>query len=135
MKIDAQLLLADNQTLSGDAVSDNVIDFQQARDIGVGENLYIGVAVTAAATGTLSVDVETDDNEGFASATKTKVGALVFPAAAPAGSLLFYRISPGDINERYMRLDFNGLTAGDVKAFIVKDINAVTNYPIGYSIS
>lgn len=134
MLIDAQLLFADNQTLSGAAVSTNVVDFRQPRDIGVGENIYLGVAVTAAITGTLAVEIQTDDNEGFASATTTKV-ALTFPAAAPAGSILFYRISPGDIDERYVRLNFTGATGGDVKAFMVKDINAFKAYDIGYTVS
>lgn len=134
MLIDAQLLFADNQTLGGAAVSDNIVDFRTPRDIGVGENIYLGVSVTDAIVGTLAVELQTDDNEAFASATTTKV-ALTFPAAAPAGSILFYRISPGDVDERYLRLNFTGATGGDVKAFMTKDINAFKAYAIGYTIS
>lgn len=134
MLLDAQLLFADNQTLAGAAVSDNVVDFRTPRDIGVGETMYLGVAVTDAITGTLAVEIQTDDNEAFASATTTKT-ALTFPAAAAAGSVLFYKVSPGDMDERYVRLNFTGATGGDVKAFMVKDINAFKAYAIGYTIS
>lgn len=134
MKIDALLQFADNQTLAADAVSENVVNFKDARDIGVGEDLYIVVVAKTALTGTLQVNIETDDAEAFPSATvSADIGSM--PAAAPIGTTIKYRVSPDVLNEQYARLDFNGVTAGDVSAFIVKDIDAYTSYPVGYTIS
>ena len=134
MYIDAQLRFANGQTLAGDAVSENVLDFGLPRNLGVGEDLYIIVAVDADLTGTLQVNVETDDNDSFSSATVTAdIGT--FAAAAVAGSQIIYKVSPDVLNERYARLDFNGATAGDVSAFMVKDIQKYTSYAAGYTVS
>ena len=134
MYVDAQLLFADDQTLTADAPSENIVDFGLPRNIGVGETVYVVVVVTADITGTLQVNVEADDNEGFASpAVTADIGT--FAAAATAGSAIFYKVSPDVMNERYVRLDFNGATGGDVKAFMTKDIQAYTSYDIGYTVS
>jgi hypothetical protein len=134
MYIDSQLQFADSQALTGDEVSDNIIDLGLPRNIGVGEVLYVGVVVEAAITGTLQVNVETDDNEGFSSATvSADIGS--FAASAAAGDSLYYKVSPDVMNERYVRLDFNGATGGTVSAFITHDIDAFTAYAKGYTIS
>jgi len=134
MYIDSLLQFADSQTLTADAVSENVIDLNVARDIGVGEVLYVLVVAKTALTGTLQVNIETDDNEAFSSATvKADIGSMALNAAA--GSAIKYKLALDVMDERYVRLDFNGLTGGDVSAFIVKDIDAYNNYASGYTIS
>jgi len=134
MILDAQLQFADGQTLSGDAPSTNTIDFGDApRDMGVGERLYVLVVVDADITGTLQVNLEVDDNDAFSSAKIIDLGS--FAAAAVAGSRLLFSLGVEQLDERYARLDFNGATAGDVSAFVAKDIDAVKAYPRGYTIT
>ena len=133
MILDAFLQFTGGQTLSGDAVSENVIDLKDARDIGVGEKLYIVVSLSTTLDGTLQVNLEKDDSDAFGSPVVQDIGSLA--AAAPAGSQLVYALSPGVADERYIRLDFNGATAGEVKAHIVKDADLYTNYPDAITIS
>lgn len=132
MYIDAKLLFSDGQTVAA-GPSDNVVDLKDARDIGVGENLYIMVVVKAAITGTLAVALETDDADSFASAKSTSIGA--FAASAPAGSKLVYRISPGAFAEQFARLAYTGGSAGEISAFVVKDVDLFTSYPDAITIS
>ena len=134
MYVDALLQFADAQTLTADAASDNVIDLGVARDIGAGRDLYVVVNVTTTLAGTLQVNIESDDNDAFSSATvKADIGS--FAAAAPAGSVLLYKLSPDVMDERYIRLDFNGATAGVVDAFMTTDVDAYTNYASGFVVS
>ena len=132
MFIDAQLQFSDSQTVAA-GPSDNVIDLKQARDLGVGENLYILINVESAITGTLAVALESDDNEGFASPSSTAMGA--FAASAAAGSKLVYRIAPGAADERYIRLAYTGGTAGTISAAIVKDVDQFKAYADNITIS
>lgn len=134
MYVDSQLQFASAQALTADAPSENIVDLKDARDIGVGRDLYVVVVVTADLTGTLQVNIETDDNEAFASPTvKADIGSLA--AAAPAGSALIYRLSPDVMDEQYARLDLNGVTAGSVTAFMTLDIQKYTNYASGFTVS
>ena len=134
MYVDALLQFSDAQALTADAPSTNVIDLSVARDIGVGRDLYVVVNVVADLTGTLQVNVETDDNDAFSSATvSADIGSL--PAAAVAGTVLLYKLSPAVMNERYIRLDLNGVTAGSVDAFMTTDVDAYTNYASGFVVS
>lgn len=133
MYIDAKLQFAAAQTLAGDAVSTNVLDMNDARNIGVGENLYIVVAAKTALTGTLQVNLEVDDADNFPSATVKDLGSFALGAAA--GSVLIHRINPAEITEQYVRLDFNNATAGSVDAFVTHCIDAYTSYPNGYTIT
>lgn len=133
MYIDAKLLFARDQVLSGDAASTNTIDLTDPRKVGVGENLYIMVVAKTALTGTLQVDLQQDDDDAFPSAVVRDIGS--FAAGAAAGSALIYRINPADMDEQYARLDFNGATAGTVDAFITHDIDAVEYYKSGYTIT
>lgn len=134
MYVDSLLEFADSQALTADAPSTNVIDLSLARDIGVGRELYVVVQVDSAITGTLQVNVETDDNDAFSSATvSADIGS--FAASAAAGDQLIYKLSPAVMNEQYVRLDFNGATGGSVSAFMTTDVDAYTNYPIGYTVS
>ena len=134
MYVDALLQFASSQVLAADAASENVIDLTSARDIGVGRELYVVVHVEAVLTGTLQVNVETDDNDAFSSATvSADMGSMV--AAAPAGTALIYKLSPAVMNEQFIRLDFNGATGGTVGAFMTTDVDAYTNYASGFTVS
>jgi hypothetical protein len=142
MFIDSQLLFSDAQAITAAAASTSSIDLSSARDIGLGENLYIAITVDVAFTdagsdSTLAVSLETDDNSGFA--TVASYALVTIPALAAVGSKFFVRISPAQMNERYAQLRYtpaNGnLTTGSVTAAIVKDIDKQVIYPKGYVIS
>lgn len=142
MFIDALNLFSDAQAITAAAASTSSIDLGSARDIGLGENLYIAITVDVAFTdagsdSTLAVSLETDDNSGFSSVASYAL--VTIPALAAAGSKYFVRISPAQLNERYAQLRYtpaNGnLTTGSVTAAIVYDIDKQINYPKGYTIS
>lgn len=144
MIIDAQNLFSDAQTITTGSEngikSSNVIDLGSARDVGAGEPVFLVVQVDTAMEGsgvTCTVDLKTDDNESMSSSTKiAEVG--VFPANSVAGTRLIMRLPPSSSYERYLGLLFtasgSGLTAGDFSAFLTKDVDAIRQYPKGYSI-
>lgn len=142
--LDKENMFSDAQAITAAAKSTNVIDLSDAgRDIGVGENLYVGVFVSTAFTdagsdSTLTVDLEQDDDSGMASPVKVQeVGIL--PALAAIGAKIISRIDPLKITERYLQLSYtpnNGnLTTGAVKAYLVKDIDAFKAYADAITIS
>lgn len=136
--IDNTLVLSDDQAITGDAVSTNVIDFGEqgtpygwlsayGRDVGEGYmEIPMLVQVTEDFNTLTSLDVvlEIDDNEAFSSAT-----TVVEKSAIPLASLTAgYKVTllarlPKGITERYMRLsyDVNGTnpTTGKIFAAIV----------------
>jgi hypothetical protein len=142
MKLDSELMFSEAQSVTAAAASTNIIDLSVARDIGNGENLYIGVLVTETMddTGddsTLAVALQTDDNASFSSATTLKT-LTTLAALTAAGTIAYFRIDPDDF-ERYIRLQYTpsggDLSAGAITAFITKDIQNYKDYPSGFSIS
>ena len=108
MFIDAQNLFSDSQALTATAASTNLIDLGVDRDIGVGEPLAVVLTVEVAAdatTGneTYQVDVETDDNSSFSSAS---VIARRIPTAAELALGTVMTIPLPNTNERYIRLNY-----------------------------
>lgn len=143
MYVDAQNLFSDAQAITASAVSTNIIDLGSARDIGVGRELYLVVLVDTAFTdagsdSTVQVDIQTDDNAAFASATTLKTVGT-FAALSAVGSRLIERLNPDLAWEQYIRLNYtvaNGnLTTGSLTAFLTVDVHAWTAYPIGYTVS
>lgn len=145
MILDADLLFSEDQAITSAADSENVIDLQAVRDIGVGEALYIFVAVTetfddAGDDSTLKIDLVTDDNESLTSDSVVQT-LVTLDALTAAGTIHYFRVPPENLNayERYIGLAYtpaNGnLSAGKITAGIVKDIQAVKEYASGYSIS
>lgn len=123
--------------------STNVIDLLSARDIGVGENLYLVVTVDTALSdsgnnSTLSVQTQTDDNESFTTATNTAL-ITTFAVNTIAKTQVIKRVDPGMFNERYGRIFYlaaNGaLTTGAVSAFLVHDPDISRHYPDAITIS
>lgn len=103
MYIDSLLEFSRAQALSATGASQNVIDLGSDRDIGPGRPLWIVVAfkADAVADGTYQIDLQTDDNVGFASPT---VIASVSPSAPKAGQRVV--IGMPFNNERYLRLNY-----------------------------
>ncbi|MCA8065499.1 Bbp16 family capsid cement protein [Burkholderia sp. AU38729] len=134
MYIDSLLEFSRAQALTASGASQNIIDLGSDRDIGPGRPLWIVVAVAAAAvgTGTYQIDLETDDNAGFASPTKI---ASVSPAAAALAAGARLVIGMPFANERYLRLNYTlgGTTPGvTLNAFLTdQDPASWQAYPDG----
>lgn len=149
MITDAQLIFSDAQAITSAAGSTNTIDLSlAARDIGVGEDLYIFVSVDVAFTdsgsnSTLTVALEGDSTTSFTPDGTTTL--FTIPALAAAGAAYYAKLPPGIVSGsdalayQYIRLKYtpnNGdLSTGTVTAGIVKDIQKVNNFSSGFSIS
>ena len=131
MLIDYNLQMSDAQSVTADAASTNVIDLGSDRDIGPGEDMKIVVSFDVAMGGsspTLAVQVQTDDNSGFTSASTIATSRTI--AAAAVGDTLVMGLP--DQNERYIRLNYDvGGTSPTmtVSASIVKDAQQYQSYP------
>lgn len=138
MYVDKELLLCDNQSVTADAASENIIDLGIARNIGVGENLYIHVNVDVLTAGSaVTLKMQSDSVEAFSSAVDGQIIGT-FADASAVGSKLIARIQPDMQNERYIRLYFDvatTLTAGSFTAAIVHNIDAYTAYADNITIS
>jgi hypothetical protein len=142
MILDAQLQFSDAQAVTAAAGSTNTIDFSEARDLGVGEPLYVvcvcDVAMTdASSDSTLTVALETDSSTTITpDATRD---LFTFAALSAAGTVKIARLQPDDINLRYARLKFtpaNGnLTTGSFTAFLTSSIQKWVSYPDAMVIS
>ncbi|MDW9880490.1 hypothetical protein GOA90_25215 [Sinorhizobium meliloti] len=129
MIFDQQTLLSDAQAITVTAVSTNVIDLGPiktglVRDIGKGKQIPLLIQVveafTAAGAATLTVSLQTDDNEAFASAKTVWTSPAIALADLVAGKVIIPEYIPRGTNERYMRLNYavatGPMTAGKVTA-------------------
>lgn len=145
MILDAELEFSSEQAVTAAAASTNIIDLGVAREIGVGEELYIRIGVTTTLDDSgddseLAVKLQTDTVEGFGS--PSDVAELVtIPAVTAAGTEYYIKLPIGTTQslQRYIRLYYTpadgNLSAGAIDAHIVKDIQKYTDYASGFSIS
>jgi hypothetical protein len=108
MWIDKRLEFSDAQAITADAVSTNVVDLSQDRDIGIGTALWVVITVDVAADGTTGdetyeAELQTDDNSSFSSATE--LGVVAIPRSSAAGTQ--FTIGFPRANERYLRLNYD----------------------------
>lgn len=131
------------QAVTATARSTNVIDHGIARDFGVGESLFLVVALVVAMTdagsdSTVVPTLETDDNAAFSS-TKITATLPTFAALAAAGTLEYLRLGPDHINEQFSSILYtvaNGnLSTGSFTSFLTHDIDKATAYAKNYTIS
>lgn len=148
--IDRQNLFSDGQALTGTGTtaSTDILDLQplysgiggtnNARDLGVGEDIYLQVNVTGVGgtSPTLTVALQTDDNSSFTSATTLYTSsAVALPAAG--GQVLIVCLPYGDY-EKFLRLNYTvGGTSPTVtiKAALVRGVTAQKIYTDAYVIS
>ena len=143
MIIDAQSQFSNAQAITAAAASTNYVDLQKARNIGVGEELFVAVCVTTAFTDTGSDSTLTVALEGDSTSTFTPDGSqqlFIIPALAPVGSVYYARVDPDFAGQyQFLQLKYtpnNGnLTTGAVSAYFVKNIAKFTAFPKGYTIS
>nr|DAL05343.1 MAG TPA: major capsid protein [Caudoviricetes sp.] len=143
MYLDAHNIFDNNVEHLTTEASANLVDLGAIRNLGVGENVYFVILVDTAFTdgssnSTMTITLETDDNEAFNSATTAQTVG-VFAALTAAGTRLIARLQPNAINERYMRVKYtvaNGdLSTGKFTSFLTLNLDAFTAYPDGITIS
>lgn len=141
---DALLLFSDAQAVTAAAASTSSIDLSSARNVAIGENLYLvvtcDVAMTdASSNSTLTVDLQYDSTTSFTPDATQNIGS--FAALSAAGSKLIAKLSPlaGTSGYRYAQVYYtpvNGdLSTGSFTAAIVKDADLYVAYPDGITIS
>lgn len=150
MFIDAQNQFSDAQALAASAPSTNVIDLGADRNIGIGDPMCVFLSADVAfdagsADEVYTIDVETDDNVGFASPeilARRVISALpqIPRAAGVAGFRLPIPIPPDLRCERFLRLNYTlaGTTPSvTVTAQLMPQsmIQADAVYPDGFTIS
>ena len=127
MITDTELVMSDAQAVTVTAPSTSYIDQKAAGDPGKPCYLVIRVdtSFTATGSGTLTIDLETDDNTAFSSATILWSSGAVGKASLVGSSVGYRKIIPIPIGaERYLRINYTvatgPMTAGNIDAFITK---------------
>ena len=146
MLLDAHNLFSDAQTVTtgseNGVLSTNAINLGlAARNMGVGENLYVVVIVDTALTGagdTCRVDLVTAAYEALNSPTTLQTIGT-FPAASAAGTKLVAKVQPADflqyIGLLYTAAGSGALETGAFTAFLTHDIDAYKSYADNITIS
>lgn len=119
MIFDINNLFSNAQAITATAVSTNIIDLGATgtvygaaaalvRDIGPGNDapLRIQVVETFNTLTSLTVDLQTDDNSGFASPAIAWTSGAVLLASLVAGYVFNMEDFPRRTNERYLRLNY-----------------------------
>lgn len=142
MYVDALLLFSDAQAVTATAASTSSIDLSAVRDVGTGEDLYVVVTCDVAMTdassdSTLAVAIEGDSTTTFTpDYTRT---LFTFSALSAAGTVKIAKLSPGDVNLRYLQLKYTtasgDLTTGSFTAFITSQVDKWTAYADAITIS
>jgi hypothetical protein len=139
--VDAQQLFSDAQALTVTAVSTNILDDSQDRNIGIGTPMAIVITVDVAAAGggTLTISLETDDNSGFSSAATSATTAAIAAAALTAGAQVVLAVPPDVSAERFSRLRYTlatmtGITVTAYRAPLDQVPNA-PQYAAGITVS
>lgn len=129
MLYDTQNLFSDNQAITADAASTNIIDLAQGqlKEVAFGTPIPLRIQVTESFTGatTVEIKVQTDDNVSFSSPTTLATTGAIANNTLKAGYVAPINFVPRG-NERYMRLYYDvtvgsgaSISAGKFTAGIV----------------
>ncbi len=105
-----------NRQILADSQSDSQVD-TGGDDFGLGEPIYLQVALTAGCTGTLAVSVETSDAPGMTDAVRVVQYLVEAGRVAKGGTVLAAPLPTGC--KRYLRLSYAGASGGRVTAGLV----------------
>ncbi|MGZ2448296.1 hypothetical protein ACVIRO_001050 [Rhizobium ruizarguesonis] len=112
MIFDNQSMLSNAQAITATAASTNTLDLGPiatgvVRDVGKGKPIPFRLQVVEAFNNltSLTIDLQTDDNSGFASA-KTVWSQTILLANLTAGKVLIPEYLPRGTDERYVRLNY-----------------------------
>ena len=135
MRLDVKNQFSDEQDIFTAASNDSTekIDLKAPRNIGVGGLLHVFVVVDDAlvGAGTVTVSLKTADNKALTTNAVEKV-ILTIPATAKKGTNLIHTISPGEVDKRWLGLEYNkvgAVTAGKVSAWVVDNLDNWKAYP------
>lgn len=131
MIMDKELLFDDGLAAVA-ATSAHVVDLGVARDLGVGENLYLSVSNVGGADlgAALTFTIEQSDDEAFTAPEDAQVSGIMKVDQPQFAA----RLQPFGITKRYIRVKYSA--AGDtLKVGIVKDINATRAYKSGFTVT
>ncbi|MCH2240982.1 MAG: hypothetical protein MK041_03400 [Aquabacterium sp.] len=149
MMLDALLQLSSAQAVTATAVSTNVIDLSQPRDIGVGEDLYatfgVDTSATAAGAATVTFEVIVSANSDLSSPTVIAATGAIPKAELTAGRApISLPIPPtaipsAPLGQRYLGVRYTvgtgPLTAGAFTATITKSAaHGQKYYPTAYTV-
>jgi len=126
---DKQNTFSENQAVTVTAASTNVIDLQAGRDLAAGTPVRLHIQVTEdfATLTSLTVTVEGDTVENFASATTLASSGVIPVASLKAGYVFPLTFVPAT-SEQYLRLYYTvsgtTATAGKVTAFLADEVQS-----------
>ena len=122
-------LFSDNQAITADAASTNIIDLAQGqlKEVAYGTPIPLRIQVTQSFTGatTVEIKVQTDDNTSFSSPTTLATTGALANDTLKAGYVAPINFVPRG-NDRYMRIYYDvtvgsgaSISAGKITAGIV----------------
>jgi hypothetical protein len=113
---DNENIFSDRQTLAA-ASSQNIID-SGGDDLGLGEPLYLQVALSGGGSGALTVTVNTADDAGMTDAVAVATYPVAAARVAGGGVVLAAPLPTGC--RRFLRLAYSGASGGLVTAGLVQ---------------
>lgn len=129
MLFDSTNLFSEDQAITATAASTNVVNLGSSRgDIGKGTAIpiFIGVTTAFATLTSLTVAIQTDSVENFAS-PKTLTEQTIALASLTAGAQFNFNVIPTGANEQYIRIYYtvtgSDATAGKITAGIVPSVS------------
>lgn len=140
-QIDVGMRFSNSQTITGAAISENIIDLGAAREFATGPRpIYVVSVVTEAFTDSgnnsnVTVILQTDSLAAFNSGTNTQTIG-VFATNAAIGTILCVPIGQNNADEQYLALYYDvgggNHTTGKITSFLSADITSWAPMPKGY---
>ena len=132
--LDIQTLFSNNQAITATAVSTNVVDLGEDRNLGVGEPVALRIRVTETFTllTSLAIAVQTANNEAFDDGLETLVSTSMLAAELVAGATTPFICLPRGV-KRFVRLNYTvtgtNPNAGEITAGLAANEHDWKVYP------